>query len=259
MLYFLFFLLSDSQTTRGFDADVIFIDESEFVKRDLWLNTILPLHLQEKTSILAATTPQDNTSYNSFLISLKDPETNEHIFNVVNLFEVCIKCRAGDKPWQCTHQPDRISGSKTRKSRDITKLFYSDGDGEIGGRELYGVGNKNTNNLLLTRLVQQFRKSSVKIQRRVRALYLAIDPGGGGPGDLGIVGVAETNGEQGPRLAVIFNFLFVVVGIWVQFRHNHHDTAVVRWFAVANNWLNCQRTTQAHQKHVLAQRLSTFL
>jgi hypothetical protein len=160
------------------------------------------LYMQEKTSILAATTPQDNTSYNSFLINLKDPETKESIFNVVNLFEVCIKCRAGDKPWQCTHQPDRISGSKTRKSRTLAQLFYSDGDAEVGGRELFGIGNKNTNNLLLTRVIQRFRKSTCRIQRRVRALYLAIDPGGGGPGDLGIVGLAEINGDEGPRLAV---------------------------------------------------------
>jgi hypothetical protein len=162
--------------------------------------------MQEKTSLLAATTPQDNTTYNSFLITLKDPETQEHVFNVVNLFEVCPACLAGDKPWQCTHTPDKISGSKTRKSRAITSLFYGDGDEAIGGRELYGVGNKASNNLLLSKVIERFRASSVKVVDQVRALYLAIDPGGGGPGDLGIVGIVETNSERGPRLAVSFIF-----------------------------------------------------
>lgn len=36
--------------------------------------------MQDKTSILAATTPQDNSTYHSFLISVRDPDTGKRIF-----------------------------------------------------------------------------------------------------------------------------------------------------------------------------------
>lgn len=172
--------------------------------------------MQEKTSILAATTPQDNTTYNAYLINLKDPETGESIFNVVHLFEVCDDCRGTPHAWQCNHAPDRISGSKTRKSRTESLLFYQDGDEEIGGRELFGVGNKNSNNLLLSEVITKFRESVVEIRNPVRALYLGIDPGGGGPGDLGICGIVETMTESGSFLAVSFiSFLLSVeAGLW---------------------------------------------
>lgn len=159
--------------------------------------------MQDKTSILAATTPQDNTTYHAFLINVLDPDTNERIFNVVNLIEVCKACKKTDKPWKCTHMADRISGSKSQASRDQTLLFYRDGQQAVALRELFGEQSKNTSGLLPEPWIERFLKSEIHIKDPVRALYLAVDPGGGGPGELGIVGIVETlSVEYGARLAV---------------------------------------------------------
>lgn len=190
---------------------MIFVDESEFVPESLWINTILPLMMQPKTSILAATSPQDNTSYHAFMINVVDKSTGQRVFNVVNLMEVCEACLKTDTPWTCVHAQDRLSWSKSKAARDETSLFYRKGQDAVRGRELFGIANKNTSNLLPPSHVDLFFKSSVHITVPARVLYLAIDPGGGGPGELGIVGLVDTMVSSGPtagaRLAVSPNAL----------------------------------------------------
>lgn len=124
----------------------------------------------------------------------------------MNLFEVCKACLAGKTPWKCTHNQDRISASKSKAARDQTLALYRDGQQAVALRELFGQASKNTTNLIPTEHSDLFLKSAVHITSPVRALYIGIDPGGGGPGELGVVGIAETFDLQGsipgPRLAV---------------------------------------------------------
>ena len=144
-----------------------------------------------------------------------DPDTNERIFNVVNLIEVCKACKKTDKPWKCTHMADRISGSKSQASRDQTLLFYRDGQQAVALRELFGEQSKNTSGLLPEPWIERFLKSEIHIKDPVRALYLAVDPGGGGPGELGIVGIVETlSVEYGARLAVRRSVCACVAQSW---------------------------------------------
>jgi hypothetical protein len=188
---------------------VIFIDESEFVPKSLWLNTILPLNMQKKTAILAATTPQDNSTFHAHLCNVRDPETNKRIFNVVYLVEVCKACLKTAKPFQCTHMDDRISGSKSADARKQTMLFYGPGEKHVAMRELMGQQAGGNSGLLPQDRIERFHASSIIISDMPRAIYIGIDPGGGGPGELGIVGIAETMSmEYGQKLAVRFFFTF---------------------------------------------------
>lgn len=188
---------------------MIFVDESEFVPESLWINTILPLMMQPKTSILAATSPQDNTSYHAFMMNATDKSTGRRIFNVVNLVEVCEVCAATETPWTCVHAQDRLSWSKSAAARNETAAFYRKGQDAVRGRELFGIANKNTSNLLPPTHVDLFFNSSVEVREPARVLYLAIDPGGGGPGELGMVGLVESHVSSGPaagaRLVVSSN------------------------------------------------------
>lgn len=160
-----------------------------------------------QTSILAATTPQDNSTYHAYLINVKDPETGKRVFNVVNLVEVCKACLASAKPWKCTHMSERISGSKSEAARRQTMLFYRPGQKHVAMRELMGQQASGNGGLLASEWVEAFHASEVLLRDRPRAIYLGIDPGGGGPGELGVVGIVETMSmERGAQLAVGFLF-----------------------------------------------------
>ena len=179
---------------------MIFIDESEFVKEELWLEAILPLNMQDKTAILAATTPQDDSTYHSFLISRRDPDRPEQLlFNVVNLMEICKACKASEKPWKCTHKSYNISSNKSTAKRKETLLLYRENQKHVAMRELYGVAAGGSGGLIPDSDIEQLRNNISKLNKPARCIYLGIDPGGGGPGDLGIVGMVETITETGPK------------------------------------------------------------
>lgn len=168
--------------------------------------------MQDKTSILAATTPQDNSTYHAYLINVKDPESGKRVFNVVNLVEVCKSCLKTSKPWKCSHMSERISGSKSEAARKQTMLFYRPGQKHVAMRELMGQQNSETGGLIPVEWMENFHTSSIPVEDRPRAIYLGIDPGGGGPGELGVIGIAETISlEHGPRLAVSMCFVCVCV------------------------------------------------
>ena len=184
---------------------MIFVDESEFVPERLWTNTILPLNMQTKTSLLAATTPQDNTTFHAALLNLIDPSTGKPVFNVVNLVEVCPKCLLTDKPWKCTHRSDQISGSKSQYDRDITLLMFRNAQ-STAVRELFGQQTQSKDNLLQDEWIERFYKSSATFEHSVRALYMGVDPGGGGSGQMGVCVIAEVRPSPADaRLAVSFS------------------------------------------------------
>lgn len=104
--------------------------------------------MQDKTSILAATTPQDDNTYHAFLLNCRDRTTGERLYNVVFLFEVCEDCLKGASPWKCVHNQDRISGSKSKAARDQTMEMFRDGQQSVMMRELFGQATKNTSTLI---------------------------------------------------------------------------------------------------------------
>lgn len=145
-------------------------------------------------------------------MDVKDPDSGERYWNVVNLFEICESCKALEKPWLCKHQTDRISSNKDPHKRDKTLLFYRDNQGAQIVREFFGQQSQNRDQLLLPEWIEKFHSRSVHITDAVRALYMAVDPGGGGPGELGVVAIAETDTAQGPKLVVSFSLILFFVG-----------------------------------------------
>ena len=108
-----------------------------------WLQTIVPVAAQRKTSILAVSTAlgmlliiliigvltNENTligedNFFSGLTQLRDLDTGELIFNVVRIGQICKKCRAGDASWLCTHKnyllPAWKSSKKTARMKAVS-------------------------------------------------------------------------------------------------------------------------------------------
>jgi len=158
--------------------------------------------MQKKTSVLAATSPQGSNSYNNYLLSLKNPETGKSIFNVVLLKEVCKSCRNTDKAYSCEHKSTAMSGNKSAAKRKDTLSFYRPNQKHIAMRELYGATTDGGGGLISERLIQRLQESTITVNGPVRAVYIGIDPGGGGEGKLGVCAMVETLSDRGAKLAV---------------------------------------------------------
>jgi len=165
--------------------------------------------MQAKTAIIGATSPQGKNTYQSYLMDLVDPESGKKIFNVVELVEVCKKCRESDEPLNCKHKLDMMSGNKSSEKRDITHLFYREEDRHLAMRELMGQRADGSSGRLMENWIKNFSMTREPISMRPRCVYLGIDPGGGGAGELGITGMVEHNGKM--MVTVYFSFVSVIL------------------------------------------------
>lgn len=189
--------------------------------RKLWLELILPLNMQTKTSLLAATSPKGaGNSYCSYLLKLKDGD--ELVFNVINLQEICKACRAA-KLDDCEHKGIIRSTNKSSKKQRLTMLMYSEGDADTAKEELLGQERSSKGGIIPDEYVEQFKHNVCELGHRPRAVYCSFDPGGGSStGQLGITMAVEINTiSEGVKLVVRIVFiLFVCVLLVVLMSHS---------------------------------------
>jgi hypothetical protein len=189
---------------------LIFIDEANFIPRALWTDLILPLNMQEKTSLLAATSPKGAaSSYCSLLLNVKDAD-GENLFNVVRASEWCKDCLAKGISESCTHKTLARSSNKSQKKMKNTFLMYQDGDVDKAMEEMYGQEAKTKGGIIPDEKVREFKENVRQLTHRPRCVYISLDPGGGGKSSqMGVIIAAEINtASSGVKLVVSF---FIVV------------------------------------------------
>jgi hypothetical protein len=175
---------------------LIFIDEANFISRALWTELILPLNLQEKTSLIAASSPKGSANtFASRLIEARSKVDGKLIFNVVRAVEVCKKCLQNGTPETCNHDPLSRSFNKSQRKAQDTMAIYGDGDDyDVGMEENLGIESKSKGGIIPNVMVEEFKENIAAFNMRPRCIYLSIDPGGGGKGSqIGVVIAAEMN------------------------------------------------------------------
>lgn len=158
----------------------------------MFTNTIFPLNMEFRNSIIAATSPQSEDSFNHHLINLKNPITGQNVYNVVYLYEVCKPCLDAGKPWKCTHMQEQLSDSKRQDTVDEVRLGYRAGQTAAKLRETFGVTTSGTNRLIPDQFVNQFFKSMIEVDPQPRCIYMGIDPSGGGDSEMGVAAIVES-------------------------------------------------------------------
>src|SRR5690606_10484230 len=129
------------------------------------------------------------------LTQLKDPASGELIFNVVRIGQICKDCAKTETPWTCEHKNYMLPPWKSSGKTARMKAFYGEGDEHKLARETYGLIASGTRAVFAKRLVDEFeRRPLYHIAQVPRIIYCGIDPGGGGPGQLGITFICEVNG-----------------------------------------------------------------
>jgi hypothetical protein len=186
----------------------VIVDESEFVSETLWTNTIFPLNMEFRNSIIAATSPQSEDSFNHHLITLKDKNTGKNLFPVVYLFEVCDACTKAGKQAKCTHMGDQLSDSKRQDAVDAVRQAYRASQSAAKLRETFGVTTSSIERVVPAQYVERFFSNTIDIDDHPRCIYMAIDPSGGGDSEMGVVAICESFTMQSfMKLAVGFKRL----------------------------------------------------
>lgn len=178
----------------------------------MFTNTIFPLNMEFRNSIIAATSPQSEDSFNHHLINLRNPITNQLVYNVVYLYEVCKPCLDAGKPWKCTHMQEQLSDSKRQDTVDEVRLGYRAGQTAAKLRETFGVTTSGGNRLIPDQYISQFFAKVIEVDPQPRCIYMGIDPSGGGDSEMGVVAIVESfTAKDFMKLAVSQNSRFSIV------------------------------------------------
>jgi hypothetical protein len=119
--------------------------------------------MEYRNSIIAATSPQTEDSYNHHLITLINPLTGRNIYNVVYLYEVCQACLDAGKAYKCTHNQEQLSDSKRQETVDEVRSAYRAGQTAAKLRETFGVTTSGTDRLIPQDYVTKFFNTRVKV------------------------------------------------------------------------------------------------
>ena len=123
---------------RGVGPNPLWVDEAGFTKQDLFLNVLLPITEVRNTALILISTLVDMWNYLTVLMNLKDPETNENIFNVFQQTLVCDRCMQTERPQDCRHKLHEIPPYKSAAKLDVVKHIYGS-DVQLLQRESMGI------------------------------------------------------------------------------------------------------------------------
>lgn len=186
---------ADPQSSRGFNAHVIIIDEAAFISYELLMDTIVPVMGQTETALLAISTALDDSNHYSALTKLEDKETGEPLFNVIRVGQVCEACRKTSTPWLCNHMAYDIPPWKSVKKQKRMEYIY-EGQQHRNLRENFGQIAGSGRQAFKDELIEKFKAMPpVRITKQPNVVFLGADPGGGGPSDLALTAMAQKDGQ----------------------------------------------------------------
>jgi len=170
------------------------VDEGEFIPEKFWQKNIAPVASQSKTTLVAISTVTTNISFFKKLMETKDVNGN-FVFNSEAWTPICEECRKGPRPLWCPHKIHKMSDGKSMDKISKLAAFYT-GDVSTMLQELFGVATSSDSTFFTEEEIHNIIHGvPISINARPPCIYLAIDPGGGGPGELSAVAMVEVAGK----------------------------------------------------------------
>jgi hypothetical protein len=191
----------------------------------MWFDLILPVNMQKKTSLIAASSPKGATrSYFGKMIK-RQRKDGSFIFNSVRAPEICEECFKKREFEICPHgQHNRSTNKSTTKMTDA-KILYEDeptrAKEELGGAEVALGGD-----FFSEEQVDSIRQNCVKLTKKPRCVYLSMDPGGGSiTSELGIIIACEDGADR----IVVRTFIHLLCRLLGQFEFSFQNLFPFLW------------------------------
>jgi len=165
---------------------LIVIDEAAHISLDLFYETIVPMLELTNTALLAISTPLDEFNYYSKLVEQKD-EHGEPFFKTIKAGRVCDDCSRLDyeQMIKCQHVEDTAHWKNKTKLGRLQILF--EGDEARGLRELGGIAASDFTPCFAKEYINTlFENEAWNTIVSPEALYLTVDPNGGGASKMAI-------------------------------------------------------------------------
>jgi hypothetical protein len=181
-------------TTKGTGGDVIILEEAAYCDPGFFYETVAPLMLIGRTSLLAISTLTSEINFYTRLIKMKDPTTLEPMFSTFCVELSCQACKDEGKQVDCKHMLHLVPAWQSSQKHIRLKTIMQDRPDLIQS-ELSG--------LAFDALQQAFRKADLDTMAATTSpsivlyenIYIFIDPAAGGPSsDYAVLSVTRWRG-----------------------------------------------------------------
>jgi hypothetical protein len=167
-------------TTKGTGGDVIILEEAAYCDPGFFYETVAPLLIVGRSCMLAISTLTSEINFYTRLMRIKDPATDEPVFQTFQIELVCKPCKDAGKAAECQHMLHLVPRWQSSQKHEKMKLVMQDRPDLIQS-ELAGVAFDS--------LQQAFRAEDVDEMFKIKAfeavhmekIYIFIDPAAGGP------------------------------------------------------------------------------
>jgi hypothetical protein len=139
-------------TTKGTGGDVIILEEAAYCDPGFFYETVAPLMLIGRTSLLAISTLTSEINFYTRLIKMKDPSTQEPMFSTFCVELACAACKEAGKQVDCKHMLHLVPAWQSSQKHVRLKTIMQDRPDLIQS-ELSG--------LAFDSLQQAFRKEDI--------------------------------------------------------------------------------------------------
>jgi hypothetical protein len=129
---------------------------------------------------MLACSPSRDASLARYLQRVIHPITNKYLFKTIALVEVCADCKKRKVPEECTHMLLNKSELKTRERTAAALAMYPPEHRDIGEREILGMPGRVVGHLTEAEIEDFLTSAPYDIEFAPNAIFIGIDPGGGG-------------------------------------------------------------------------------
>ena len=99
----MFILFWQVGTTKGTGGDIIILEEAAYVDPGFFYETVAPLMTIERTCFLAISTLRDEINFYTRLMRMRERDTGQPIFTILQIQLACDKCKEEGKGSDCVH------------------------------------------------------------------------------------------------------------------------------------------------------------
>lgn len=176
------------------------------------LDVIFPLLLIADVVLLMACSPGPLNIVTAHIKRAISNRTGKHLIRQIYVMTVCAECKSSKNPENCTHMVNSMSGRKNKAILDDVMNLYPESEKTTANAELLGIQEPPKSILRQSDINSVLFSDRVMIRHPVRAVWIGIDPGGGGFSHMGVCVYVEYT-YLGPNLLVVCLLLFFISNI----------------------------------------------
>jgi len=171
----------------GVGGDLIICEEAAAMDTRVFYEVVVPLLELDRTALICISTIKESFNFYSRMLNLKDE--NDEPFFVTHIFTLaCEDCKKLGKPEQCTHMFHHLPPWQSARKHIKIRAMMSD-EQQLMQRETMGLATDQFGRAFTASSINAFVERPTKPvpQAGPRAIFITIDPSGGGKSHFALV------------------------------------------------------------------------